>query len=188
MSSHFDGKVITVTGAASGIGRATAMLLASRGAKVSAIDVQEELLRQTIQDIENEGGVAFGTVVDIRDRSQVEKWISTTVERYGKLDGAANIAGVTGKDLGNADLHAIDDNDFAFVFDVNVKGTLNCMRAQVQNMKDSSSIVNVSSLAGVTGAVRHYAYNASKHAVNGLSKCAAKELASRKIRVNVVAP
>jgi len=187
----FRGKIYTITGAASGIGRATAILLASKGAKVSLCDVQEKLLAATVDEINEaaETQVATGAVVDVRNRSQVESWISKTVVSYGKLDGAANIAGVTGKDLGNALVEDIDDEDFQFVMDVNVKGALNCMRAQIKNMNEAGgSIVNVSSLAGLLGLPKHGSYNASKHALNGLSKAAAKELGPRNIRVNVIAP
>lgn len=188
MSSNFQGKVVTVTGGASGIGRATAILLASRGAQVSICDVQQKQLDAVVEEIQQAGGTALGIQVDVRDRAAVESWIQTTVETFGKIDGVANIAGVTGKDLGTADLANINDDDWDFVFDVNVKGLINCLRAQVPNMKNMGSIVNVSSLAGVLGFPLHYAYNASKHAVMGITKCAAKELAPRNIRVNTVAP
>lgn len=188
MSNHLDGKVITITGAASGMGRATALLLASRGAKVSLCDIQEKELEAVVEEIKQSGASVFGAVVDVRDRAAVESWVHQTVETFGKIDGVANIAGSTGKDLGRADLVDIDDEDWEFVFDVNVKGLIHCLRAQVPNMNDGGSIVNVSSLSSVLGFPRHYAYNASKHAVNGITKCAAKELAHRKIRVNIVAP
>jgi NAD(P)-dependent dehydrogenase (short-subunit alcohol dehydrogenase family) len=188
MSSNFQGKVVTVTGGASGIGRATAVLLASRGANVSLCDVQKKQLDAVVEEIQQAGGTVIGVQVDVRDRAAVESWIRTTVETFGKIDGVANIAGVTGKDLGTADIANINDDDWDFVFDVNVKGIVHCLRAQVPNMNDGGSIVNVSSLSGVLGFPRHYAYNASKHAVMGITKCAAKELAPRKIRVNTVAP
>jgi len=188
MSSNFKNKVITITGAASGVGRALAILLAERGAKVSLCDVTGPALDTVVKEIEMQGGTAFGLAIDIRNRQQVEAWIQQTVSRYGRLDGSANVAGVGGRDLGNADLLDIDDADFDFVIDVNVKGLLHCMRAQVANMNSPGSICNVSSLAGTLGFEKHFAYNASKHAVNGLSKCAAKELAKKNIRVNVIAP
>lgn len=101
-SDLFREKVYTVTGAASGMGRATAILLASRGAKVSLCDIQEDQLLAVVEEINGieSKEVAIGTVVDIRDRSQVENWVDKTVRQFGRLDGAANVAGVTGEDLG----------------------------------------------------------------------------------------
>jgi NAD(P)-dependent dehydrogenase (short-subunit alcohol dehydrogenase family) len=116
-SNMFRGKVYTITGAASGMGRATAILLASRGAKVSLCDVQESLLMAAVKEI-NETEVeevAMGAVVDIRDRSQVESWISKTVEQFGRLDGAANVAGVTGKDLGVTPLEDVSLRRITFL-------------------------------------------------------------------------
>lgn len=101
-SDLFREKVYTVTGAASGMGRATAILLASRGAKVSLCDIQEDQLLAVVEEINGieSKEVVIGTVVDIRDRSQVENWVDKTVRQFGRLDGAANVAGVTGEDLG----------------------------------------------------------------------------------------
>jgi NAD(P)-dependent dehydrogenase (short-subunit alcohol dehydrogenase family) len=121
------GKVIVITGAASGIGLETAKLLASKGAKVSLADVQEKALDQVVADIKAAGGEAFGTIVDIRKRDQVEDWIKKTVDTYGQLDGAANIAGVIGK-LGVDELQDTQDDDWDFVMGVNANGTLNCLR------------------------------------------------------------
>lgn len=122
------GKVIVITGAASGIGLETAKLLASKGAKVSLADVQDGPLQQVVEDIKKSGGTAFGTVVDVRDRKQVEGWIDATVKAYGKLDGVANIAGVIGKHIGIHGIQDIDDGDWDFVVGVNQKGVLNCLR------------------------------------------------------------
>jgi NAD(P)-dependent dehydrogenase (short-subunit alcohol dehydrogenase family) len=95
------GKVIVITGGASGMGLETAKLLAKKGAKVSIADVQEGPLKEAVAEIEKNGGTVMGTVVDVRKRDQVENWIKKTVEAYGKLDGAANLAGVIGKQVRN---------------------------------------------------------------------------------------
>ncbi|OAL37471.1 hypothetical protein AYO20_03320 [Fonsecaea nubica] len=183
------GKVIVVSGAASGIGRETAIQIAARGAKVSICDVQSSLLDETVDLIAQNGGTVMGTCVDVRERKSVEAWIRRTVETFGKLDGAANIAGVAGADTGVAGIADLDDADWALVFDVNVKGLMHCLRAQVPNMNErGGSIVNMSSLWGSRGWPRQYAYNASKHAINGITRCLAKELGPRNIRVNAVAP
>jgi NADP-dependent 3-hydroxy acid dehydrogenase YdfG len=123
-----EGKVIVVTGAASGIGLETAKLLASKGCKVSLADVQEEPLQAVINEIKQAGGTAIGQVVDIRKRDQVDAWINETVKSFGKLDGCANIAGIIGKNIGLKSIWEIEDEDWDFVMDVNIKGLMNCLR------------------------------------------------------------
>jgi enoyl-[acyl-carrier-protein] reductase (NADH) len=109
-----EGKVIVLTGAASGMGRATALLLASKGARLSLADVQEGPLSEVAKEIEKAGGTAMTTVVDVRDRKAVESWIDNTVSKLGKLDGAANLAGVIGKQNNLAPIQDIDDDDWDF--------------------------------------------------------------------------
>jgi NAD(P)-dependent dehydrogenase (short-subunit alcohol dehydrogenase family) len=186
--SEFECKVIVITGAASGMGLETAKLLASKGAKVSLADVQEEALKKVAADIEASGGKVISSVVDVRNRAQVEEWINKTVETFGKLDGAANLAGVIGKAINITTLQDIDDDDWDFVVGVNQKGMLNCLRAQIPHFNDGGSIVNAASVAGVIGFARNASYVASKHAVVGLTRTAAKELGSRQIRCNCFAP
>lgn len=183
-----EGKVIVITGAASGMGLETAKLLASKGAKVSLGDVQEAALNQAVKDITAAGGKAIGHVVDVRNRQQVEDWIKATVETFGKLDGAANLAGVIGKHINITSLQDIDDDDWDFVVGVNQKGLLNCLRAQIPHFNDGGSIVNAASVAGIIGFPRNASYVASKHAVVGLTRVAAKELGKRQIRCNCFCP
>ncbi|KAH6990263.1 hypothetical protein EDB80DRAFT_897848 [Ilyonectria destructans] len=183
-----DKKVIVITGAASGMGLESAKLLATKGAKLSLADVQEEALKQVVLDINNSGGTAIGTVVDVRERAQVEAWIKTTVDTFGKLDGAANLAGVIGKHINKTAIQDIDDEDWDFVVGVNQKGLLNCLRAQIPHFNDGGSIVNAASVAGLIGFPRNASYVASKHAVLGLTKTAAKELGPRQIRCNAFCP
>jgi len=181
-------KVIVLTGGASGMGLATAKVLASKGVKLSIADVQEAALKQVAVDLEKSGATVMTTVVDVRNRLQVEDWIKQTVDRFGKLDGAANLAGVIGKQNNVASIQDIDDDDWDFVFGVNSKGLLNCLRAQIPHFNDGGSIVNASSVAGLMGFKNNGAYVASKHAVVGITKCAAKELGSRQIRCNCFCP
>ena len=181
-------KVITVTGAASGIGLETAKWLASQGAKVSIADVQDEPLKQAASDIEKAGGKVTYTVVDVRNRGNVEEWIKSTVEHFGKLDGCANLAGVIGRQGNIAKIEDIDDDDWDFVQAVNVKGVLNCMRAQIPHMTSGGSIVNASSILGLQAFKQNAAYIASKHAVIGITRAAAKELGERNIRCNCFNP
>ncbi|KAF2667957.1 NAD(P)-binding protein [Microthyrium microscopicum] len=181
-------KVIVITGAASGMGLETARLLASTGAKVSMADVQEGPLKEAAAEIEKAGGTVMATVVDVRNRQQVESWIKATAEKFGKLDGAANLAGVIGKGINMTPIQDIDDDDWDFVMGVNTKGLLNCMRAQVPYFNDNGSIVNAASVSGVIGSPRNASYVASKHAVVGLTKVVAKELGPRQIRCNCFCP
>ncbi|RFU34472.1 hypothetical protein B7463_g1848, partial [Scytalidium lignicola] len=188
MSTGLNNKVIVLTGGGSGIGAATAKLLASRGAKVSIADVQEIGLSETANAIKGAGGTVMSTVVDVRDRKQVEDWIASTVSTYCKLDGAANLAGVRGKQLGTAQVEDVEDEDWDFVLSVNLKGLLNSMRAEIKAIKDGGSIVNAASVTGIHAVPKGAAYSTSKHAVIGLSRAAAKEQGPRGVRVNCVAP
>ncbi|KAH3967699.1 hypothetical protein HBI56_034280 [Parastagonospora nodorum] len=181
-------KVVVVTGAASGIGLETARLLASKGAKLSLADVQGDLLKELEAELKQSGADVVTHVVDIRDRKAVEAWIAATVEKFGKLDGAANLAGVTGKQSNAVEIEDIDDDDWDLVMDVNVTGLRNCLRAQVTQFNEGAAIVNASSILGVIGAPKNLAYCASKHAVVGMTRVAAKELGPKKIRVNCICP
>ena len=128
-----------ITGAASGMGLETAKLLASKGAKVSLADVQEKALREAAADIESTGGSVMATVVDVSKRAQVDAWIAQTVQNFGKIHGAANLAGVIGKFNNISPVQDIDDDDFDFIMQVNVYGLLNCMRAQIPHLEEPSS-------------------------------------------------
>jgi NAD(P)-dependent dehydrogenase (short-subunit alcohol dehydrogenase family) len=186
--SNLQGKVIAISGGASGIGLCTARLLASRGAKVSIADVQQNLLKVAVEEIEKAGGEVIAVQTNVTDRRQVENWIEETVKKYGRLDGAANLAGVVGKNIGITSVENIDDDDWNFVLGVNLTGLMYCMRAQLEKMEKNGSIVNAASVAGLTGRPQNAAYAASKHGVIGLSRSAAKETGSRGIRVNAIAP
>lgn len=188
MSHLFNDKVIALTGAASGIGLETAKLLASRGAKLSLADVSKEPLEEICDFIESTGGSVISAVLDVRDRAKVEEWIKKTVDTYGRLDGAVNLAGVQPKQVGRARVQDVDDEDFGRVLDINVKGTLNCVRAQLNVMERGASIVNASSIFGLRGMKMNTAYVVSKHAIMGLTRAAAVENADKGIRVNAIAP
>ncbi|KAI9371754.1 hypothetical protein BJX61DRAFT_543374 [Aspergillus egyptiacus] len=185
------GKVIAITGAASGIGRCTALLLASLGAKLSIADLQQDALDAVATVIQGAGhGDVFSKVVDVRNASTVDTWIQETVQWAGRLDGAANLAGVIGKSIGlkGASIKDIDNDEWDFIMDVNLKGLMHCLRAELQVMADNGSIVNAASIAGLQGFGRNAAYSASKHGVIGLSRSAAKEAGEQNIRVNCIAP
>jgi NAD(P)-dependent dehydrogenase (short-subunit alcohol dehydrogenase family) len=183
------GKVIAITGAASGIGLATAKILASRGATLSLADLQEKALSQTASHIlETYNTLVHTFALDVRSRDAVDSWIAETVERFGRLDGAANLAGVIGKSIGVKGVADTDEDEWDFIIAVNLTGVMHCMRAQMKVIADSGSIVNAASIAGLTGRPNNGAYAASKHGVIGLTRSAAKEIGARGVRVNSIAP
>ncbi|KAI1612138.1 oxidoreductase [Exophiala viscosa] len=179
--ASFEGKVIAITGGASGIGLATAKLLASRGATLSLGDTNQAGLDDAIKSLS--GGKHTSTVIDVTNSKQVNSWIEKTVADHGKLDGAANMAGIV---LKIAPIKEETDETWAKIMDVNSSGVFYCLRAQLNHMKEGGSIVSASSVAGQSGFAGLAAYCASKHAVIGLTRVAAREHPS--IRVNAIAP
>ncbi|MFN8377834.1 MAG: glucose 1-dehydrogenase [Anaerolineae bacterium] len=183
-----EGKVALVTGAGSGIGRATALLFVREGAKVVASDVAEAGLASLAQDVQAEG---FDTLITIRgdvsSREDAEKMVDTAVNTYGGIDILVNNAGIMDNFVPVAD---IDDALFTRVLGVNLWGPMFTMRKALSYMLPAGkgSIVNVSSVAGLNGARGGSSYTASKHAVLGLSKALAYEYAQKGIRCNVVCP
>ncbi|KAF2107076.1 3-alpha--hydroxysteroid dehydrogenase [Lophiotrema nucula] len=181
-------KVIVITGAASGMGLETARLFASKGAKLSLADIQEQPLKDLEEELTKTGAQVHTQVVDVSSRKSVEAWIDATVQKFGKLDGAANLAGVIGRQNNVARIEEVEDEDWDFIFGVNTKGLMNCLRAQIPNFNDGGAIVNAASILGLIGAKKSVAYVASKHAVVGITRAAAKELGERNIRVNCFCP
>ncbi|KAL1869374.1 hypothetical protein Daus18300_005586 [Diaporthe australafricana] len=188
----FANKVIAVSGAASGIGFGIAQYLVDRGAILSLADVQHQALETavagiTARDPENN---ILSTKVDVRKSQEVKEWISKTVERLRRLDGAANIAGVATKNNQWNAIGETDDDVWDFVIDTNLKGTIYAMREQLEVLQDGGSVVNASSVAGFRAlpSVGCAPYVASKHGIIGASKAAAYEYGKRNIRVNCICP
>ncbi|KAF2093285.1 NAD(P)-binding protein [Rhizodiscina lignyota] len=188
MSDYFQDKVIAISGGASGMGLEAAQLLSSKGAKVSIADVQEGRLEEVKKEIESSGCQCLVCVTDVRIEAQVQIWISNTISHFGRLDGVANLAAIVGKDVLMKATEDITTEDWNLVIGVNLTGMMNCLRAQIPHLKAGASIVVVSSISGQRGFEKNGAYCASKHGVIGLSRCTAKELGPKGIRLNIVAP
>jgi len=182
------GKVFAITGGASGIGLATAKLLSSRCAIVCIADIDPKAMHETEAHFKGLGVPFMITKVDISQRSDVDSWIASIVEKYGRLDGAANVAGVIGKVHGITAVADMEDGEWDKIMAVNLTGTMYCLRAELRSIVDGGSIVNISSIHGIKGFARHAAYDASKHGLIGLTKAAAQENGHREVRVNSVAP
>ncbi|KAM5356365.1 hypothetical protein ACJ41O_003011 [Fusarium nematophilum] len=182
------GKVYAITGGASGIGLATAKVLAQRGATVSIADI-DPAARERAALYFRKQATSFSTAhVDISQRAEVEGWLDDTIQKYGRLDGAANVAGIIGKHHGLRTVADLEDEEWHKIIAVNLTGTMYCLRAQLQRIADEGSIVNVASIHGTKGFAKHGAYDASKHGVVGLTRAAAKENGHREVRINAVAP
>lgn len=185
--NDFENHVIAITGGASGIGLSTARILLSRGASVAIADVDDAAIAQAKASLEPKERVLV-TKVDVSKRSEVESWIAGAKEKFGKLTGAANCAGVIGRHHGTRTVQELDDGQWDLIMRINLTGMMYCLRAELNQISSPGSIVCVSSVQGLMGFASHAAYAASKHGVLGLVRSAAKEVGERNIRVNAVTP
>ena len=179
------GMVALVTGAAQGIGKATAEVFAKEGASIVLNDINEEGLKKAAKDIEALGVDCLPVVANTSLLSDVEKMYSQVMDKFGRLDILVNNAGITRDGL----LHKMTEEQWKLVIDVNLTGVFFCLQgaAKIMRANGGGRIVNISSVARY-GNVGQANYSSTKAAVVGLTRTAAKELARKNIRVNCVAP
>jgi len=183
---ELQGKVALVTGAAQGIGKAIALLLAQKGADIVISDINLEKAEETAREIETVGRRAMAVRANVAVLIEVEMMVQAIIDRFSQIDILVNNAGIARDKL----LLRMTEQEWDMVLDVNLKGTFNCTKAVIRHMSKqrSGKIVNIASVVGEMGNAGQANYSASKAGVIGFTKTIAREFASRGINVNAVAP
>jgi NAD(P)-dependent dehydrogenase (short-subunit alcohol dehydrogenase family) len=183
---NFEGKVVLITGAGSGIGRKAAIMFAERGAKVAVNDISAERGNETVEMIKKNGGVAIFVHADVSKASEAEKIVKQTVNEFNRLDILVNNAGI----VPSGKVEDLTEEDFERTMAINVKGPMFLAKYAVAEMKKVGGgvIVNVSSVAALKGIPNRCVYSVSKAALLGLTKSLAIDYVKDNIRVNAVCP
>ena len=189
MSNRFDGKVVLITGAGSGLGRAAALQAAKEGAKLSLVDLSQEGLEETERQITENAPNAEVLLItaNVANEEEVKNYVNQTIEQYGRIDGFFNNAGIEGKQNSTEDFGS---DEFQKVVSVNLNGVFYGLKYVLKEMKKqgSGSIVNTASVGGIRGVGNQSGYAASKHGVVGLTRNSGIEYGQYGINVNAIAP
>lgn len=186
MAGKLEGKVAVITGAAGALGRNTAELLLQEGAKVALVDINQKALAEVIESLRSKGDV-LGLVSNLSDEQEVALYVQQVIQKWGRIDIFLNNAGIIGK---VAPLINQTIEDFEAVININVRGVFLGLKhiLPIMTAQQSGSIINTSSVSGLMGSSGNSLYSASKHAVVGLTKTAALEVAKDSVRVNSIHP
>lgn len=191
MASSLVGKVFVVTGAASGMGLATAKVLVERGASVGLCDINKSSLERYINDLsDDQKQSVIAEPISVIDEAAITGFLDRTKQNFGKLDGIASFAGTGGHKLGSQLITDTEEKEYNFIMDLNVRALYFILKHALQPgfLNEPGSIVHITSMYAERGFQNGAVFTASKHAANGMVKSAAMEVAQRQIRVNTVMP